>query len=238
MAKQAASSFLIAQLSERVLRAKELETFHALSTFLLHDLKNFVALLSLVVQNMERNFDNPAFRSDALASVSETVHKMAGLMKRLAMLSYRPELSLAATDLNAVVRETLAEMRESKISRLHEDLQDVPSVLLDAASMKTVITNLVLNARDAVADRGEIRVATGMRDGMATLTVSDNGVGMTGNFLETRLFKPLSTTKSNGFGIGLYQCKSIVEAHGGRIEVTSEPGKGSSFTVLIPVDKD
>ncbi len=240
MAKQAASSFLIAQLSERVVQSKELEAFHAFSTFLVHDLKNFVSMLSLVVQNMHRNFDKPEFKADALASISQTVGKMTRLMERLAVLSHGPDLSLTSTDLNELVRETLAEIRGSRTSGVYEDLQCVPSVQVDAASIKKVITNLILNAEDAVAGtgNGEIRVTTAVRDGMAALAVSDNGCGMTSEFLATRLFKPFSTTKGNGFGIGLYQCKSIVEAHGGRIEVMSEPGKGSSFTMLIPVVRD
>jgi len=69
------------------------------------------------------------------------------------------------------------------------------------------------------------------------LSVSDNGVGMTREFMEKYLFKPFQTTKKQGMGIGLFHCKTIVEAHGGRIEVESEEGKGSTFRVMLPGGK-
>ena len=100
--------------------------------------------------------------------------------------------------------------------------------------MKKVVTNLLLNAAEAMAVRGEIRLSTAEADGRVVLTVSDDGCGMSREFIEEQLFKPFSTTKSGGFGIGLYQVKGIVEAHGGRIDVESGVGRGSSFRVLLP----
>ena len=73
-----------------------------------------------------------------------------------------------------------------------------------------------------------------MSDGWASLVVRDTGCGMSGEFIETRLFRPFQTTKPKGMGIGLYHCKTIVEAHGGRIEVESKEGKGSAFKVFLP----
>jgi len=70
---------------------------------------------------------------------------------------------------------------------------------------------------------------------MACITVSDNGCGMSGEFIEKHLFKPFYTTKKKGLGIGLYQCKSIVEAHGGSIKVKSKEGMGTDFTVYLPL---
>ena len=81
---------------------------------------------------------------------------------------------------------------------------------------------------------GRIRVAAGERDGWVELSVSDNGDGMTREFMEKYLFKPFQTTKKQGMGIGLFHCKTIVEAHGGRIEVESEKGKGTTFRVMLP----
>jgi len=93
---------------------------------------------------------------------------------------------------------------------------------------------MMMNAQDAVADDGQIKVHTDYRDGWAELSVSDNGSGMSGEFMQKHLFRPFNTTKKQGMGIGLFHCKTIVEAHGGRIEVESEEGKGTMFRVLLP----
>jgi signal transduction histidine kinase len=93
----------------------------------------------------------------------------------------------------------------------------------------------VLNAREAVTSGGQIKVETGQRNGWVVLAVSDNGCGMTSEFVQRALFRPFQTTKKKGIGIGMFQARIIVEAHRGRIEVESEPGKGTAFRVLLPV---
>ena len=93
----------------------------------------------------------------------------------------------------------------------------------------------MLNARDAVSRGGEVRIETDQTNGWTILTVADNGCGMSADFLNRSLFRPFQTTKKNGLGIGMFQSKMIVEAHGGRIEVESEPGKGTVFRVYLPL---
>ena len=118
---------------------------------------------------------------------------------------------------------------------LAKELQPLPKVLLDPEQIQHVITNLLLNARDAIGQRGQVRVETSCHNGWAVLTVSDDGCGMTPEFLRQSLFRPFQTTKKDGTGIGMFQCKIIVEAHRGRIEVESEPGKGTSIRVFLPL---
>jgi hypothetical protein len=92
-----------------------------------------------------------------------------------------------------------------------------------------------MNANQAVGNGGEIRVATGHKEDWVTFSVSDNGCGMSKEFIEQSLFRPFKTTKKNGMGIGLFQSKMIVEAHQGRIEVESEVGRGTTFKVFLPL---
>ena len=98
-----------------------------------------------------------------------------------------------------------------------------------------MVTNLVMNARDAVNNRGEIRVETDQRNGWVVLVIADNGCGMSPEFVSRSLFRPFQTTKKKGLGIGLFHIKMIVNAHRGRIEVESQTGKGTTFRVLLPL---
>jgi len=235
IARQAASSLLSAQLAERIVLSKELETFHLFSTFVIHDLKNFVSMLSLVVQNMEKNFSNPAFQKDAMASISNIVEKMERMMTRLSALSAAPIPCRARTDLNELLRGLVGDMKGTIRSRVVADYRDLPNIWIDPEQMMAVIRNLVRNADEATSKGGEIRLATEAKDGNVLISVSDNGCGIPREYMEAGLFTLFSTTKSDGFGIGLYQAKRIVESHGGKIEAESEIGRGSTFRIRLPV---
>ena len=106
---------------------------------------------------------------------------------------------------------------------------------MDPDQIRKVLANMVLNANDALSQGGEIRIETGQRNGWAVISVSDNGSGMSKEFMEKSLFRPFKTTKKQGMGIGLFQSKMIVEAHGGRIEAESEENVGSTFRVFLPI---
>ena len=115
-----------------------------------------------------------------------------------------------------------------------EQLQPLPSIWMDPDQIQKVLINLILNARDAVGPVGRIRVGTSRTNGWAVLEVSDNGCGITPEFLRQSLFRPFQTTKKKGIGIGMYQSKMIVEAHSGRLEVESVVGQGTTFRLLLP----
>jgi signal transduction histidine kinase len=169
-----------------------------------------------------------------LRVISSSVAKMNAMCSRLSPMTRKIELCLVEMDLNILVTTTLAEIQESLHAVLCQELHAVPCLLVDPEQLQKVLLNLVLNANEAVNDRGHIHVQTDWRDGWAVLSVRDNGCGMSSTFLARSLFQPFQTTKSRGLGIGLFHSKMIVEAHRGRIEVESEEGKGSTFRVLLP----
>jgi hypothetical protein len=132
------------------------------------------------------------------------------------------------------MNSTVATLNGWKTSII-QDLDSLPRVLVDPEQIQKVITNLILNANEATENRGEIRVGAKEENGWIVLSVSDNGCGMSKEFIENSLFRPFKTTKRQGMGIGLFHSKMIVEAHQGRIEVESEEGKGTTFRVLLPL---
>ena len=237
IADQSAAALLNLQLSEKLRQTKELEAFQVMSAFFMHDLKNLASKLSLVTQNMPVHFDNPEFRQDAMRTVSQSVQKIRGMCNRLSMLSQTLEIYPRQFDLNELVRSTLSGMNGELASAIDMSLGDLPVVHADKEQMQKVVENLLINASEAMEGVGVIRVTTASRehDAWAELSVCDEGCGMTREFMDQHLFKPFQTTKKQGMGIGLFHCKTIVEAHGGRIDVESAEGKGSTFRVLLPV---
>jgi len=114
------------------------------------------------------------------------------------------------------------------------ELKPLPKVFVDGEQISKVLVNLVLNAKEAPGTN-QIEITSETLEGWIIVSVKDNGCGMSTDFLSRSLFKPFQTTKSKGTGIGLFQCKKIIEAHRGRIEVESAEGLGSTFKVMIPV---
>jgi hypothetical protein len=232
---QTASSLLNIRLSRQLVQAKEAEAFQALSTFFVHDLKNLASTLSLTVQNLPLYFDNPEFRQDALRMINNSVNKMNAMCGRLSLVTKHLELHQTPTDLNALVAATLAELNGSMKAVVRQRLRSLPDFFVDGEQLQKVLLNLLLNADEATGPQGEIVVATEQYDDWAMLAVTDNGPGMSREFIEKSLFRPFQTTKSKGLGIGLFHSKKIIEAHHGHIEVESEEGKGSTFRVWLPV---
>ena len=234
---QIAASLVNARLSHKLLQAKELEAFQTMSAFFVHDLKNAATTLNLMLQNLPVHFDDPAFREDALRSTSKTVAHINHLINRLSLLRHELNSKPVASDLNALVAKSLSDLEKAPGVNLVKDLQPLPQILLDQEQFLKVITNLVLNAKEAVSQNGQIHIGTKQSNGWAVLSVSDDGCGMNPEFLNRSLFRPFQTTKKNGLGIGMFQSKMIVEAHKGRIEVESDPGKGTTFRIYLPLQK-
>jgi len=235
LAAQIGSSLLNMNLSTRLRRAKEVETFQTVSTFFVHDLKNLASRLSLTMQNLPANFDNPEFRGDALRVISTTVTKINGMCERLALLKQNVELNLSVCDVNALVTATLTEFRSNLRAGLEQSLRPVPKTLMDPEQIQKVITNLIINANEAVNGNGWIHVSTACESDTVAIAVRDNGSGMSEEFIEKSLFRPFQTTKKKGLGIGLFHSKLIVEAHHGKIEVNSSVGAGTEFRIILPL---
>jgi putative PEP-CTERM system histidine kinase len=235
VADQTAGSLLNLKLSESLRQLREVEAYRNMSAFLMHDLKNLASSLSLTMENLPIHFDNPEFRNDALKIVQQGVTRVNSLCSHLSMLSQKIEVRKKETDLNELIASSLSCLNGGNKVSILKDLQPVPRLMIDPEQVQKVLSNLILNASEALANGGEIRVATQKSDGWAVVTVRDTGCGMTKEFIEKSLFRPFKTTKKQGMGIGLFQSKMIVEAHQGRIEVESEEGKGSTFKVMLPL---
>jgi len=235
LAAQLAASLLNLKLSGRLREAGKVEAFQTVSTFFVHDLKNLASRLSLTMQNLPEHFDDPEFRADALRVISASLAKIDGMCSRLTMLRQNVELRVAECDLNQLVTATLDEFNTDLRASVERKLLPVPPTLIDREQIHKVLTNLVINANEAVNGNGVIQVMTFHEGNTVSFAVTDNGCGMSAEFIEKSLFRPFQTTKKKGLGIGLFHSKLIIEAHRGKIEVNSAPGKGTEFRVVLPV---
>ncbi len=223
------------RLSEQMRQAKELEAFQSLSTFFIHDMKNLVSRLALTMQNLPVHFENPEFRADVVRTLEQSVTQINEMCGSLSQLRQSGELRLVRTALHELVAETLNSLSGCAEVPLEKDLCPVPPALLDREKIQKVLVNLLLNAIGALNGKGLVRVAVGRQGERIFFSVSDNGCGMSAEFVEKSLFKPFTTTKKRGMGIGLFHAKMMVEAHRGWIEVQSREGEGSTFRVWLPL---
>ena len=231
---QLTSVILNLRLASEVSRSRELEAFRMVSAFFVHDLKNAAASLNLMLKNLPVHFDDPAFRADALRSVANTAKRIDDMIARLSALRQHPDATRVEADLNQLVTEALDKVNDLPNVELTKELQPLPPIVADREQIQSVVTNLVLNARDALGAQGTIQVRTATQGKRVLLSVIDDGCGMSAAFLKESLFRPFQSTKKKGLGIGLFQARAIVQAHGGGMQVESEVGKGTTFLVSLP----
>jgi putative PEP-CTERM system histidine kinase len=234
LGEQAASATATVQLSERLAQSRAFEGFNRLSSFIIHDLKNSVSALSMLTQNARQHFDDPTFRVDALKTLTRTVERMHKLVGRLSTRQAASELEFESVPLDELVRDTVASIPLNPRLRLVLNLDAAPCVRGDTDAIQRVLQNLITNAVEAMEGAGTITLSTSRQDGMVACAVADTGCGMSEAFIRNSLFVPFQTTKKGGWGIGLYQAREIVTSHGGRMEITSLEGRGTTVTLLLP----
>ncbi|MBI4698894.1 MAG: PEP-CTERM system histidine kinase PrsK [Nitrospirae bacterium] len=235
LARQAVFAVMNSRLTEELAESRAIEAAGKLSSFIMHDLKNAASMLSLISQNAKEHMDNPEFQRDAMRSVSNTSEKIKGLMQKLKDLPQKINMRLELMDLGTAVQQFVNELSINGKLKIAYELKMPVSTMFDKEEIRKVVINLILNAADATGGNGVIKVSTGIQDGKGFIKISDNGPGMSKEFMETRLFKPFQTTKEKGLGVGLYHCKTIVEAHSGKMAVRSSEGSGTDFIVYLPI---
>jgi len=234
IAEHASANLLNADLSQKLLQAKELESFQKMAAFFVHDLKNTASTLNLMLKNLPVHFNDPEFREDALRGIAKTVARINDLTGRLNTLRHEMTINLTEADINELITHAASAVQFGPAIEVVKNLTPLPKFKLDREQIGKVLLNLFLNAVEAMAQGGQIRIASGMTDNWVVVTVADTGCGMSAEFVSRSLFRPFQTTKKTGLGIGMFQCKAIVDAHGGKITVASEPAHGTVFQLFLP----
>ena len=212
--RQAAGYLAQMQATEALLEARKFEAFNRMSAFVVHDLKNIVAQLSLMLKNAERLHDNREFQQDMLLTVEGSLEKMRRLMLQLRE-GARPPGGTHGVELGPILRRLQAMAKaqgrsveldggERLATRGHED------------RLERVLGHFVQNALDATPAAGRVSVQAARVSGQLRVIVQDDGAGMSDDFVRNRLFKPFNTTKQSGMGIGSYESLQYLRELGGR----------------------
>jgi hypothetical protein len=238
----AGNALLAAHLAARLAETRELETLNRLSGFVVHDLKNCVMGLSLLLRNAESHMENPQFRGDCLGALADSIAGMERIIARVGVAGDSGGAGERGTGervgLADAVRKAIAEVGLAAGASPVDVRMAIPeetAVAMSPSDLALVLRNLLANAREAVAGAGEIDIhAESDGGGNILVRVLDNGPGIPQQLLEAdALFRPFRTTKGTGLGLGLYQCRAVLQSCGGRISA-SNGDRGAVFEITLP----
>ncbi len=237
--------------SKRDLSSRQVEELARLTGELAHEIKNPLSTIKLNLKLIEEELscvDSDAGAGESqqrlgrakrkLAVVQQETERLEKILEGFLKYVGRTELNLARTDINELVGQVVDfyfPQAHSHSITLRQALYETPLICkVDAAVLKQVVLNLFINAQQAIDRGGELMVRTTESGPNARIVVSDTGPGIPPDKLP-RLFQPFFSSRPDGTGLGLATAKRIVEAHGGKITVASEPGKGTAFTIELPL---
>ncbi len=241
-------------LKER-LEQKQFESFSHMASFIVHDVKNQVATLKLLLRNAKKNISNPKFQESLLLSLNSCTVNLGNLVSKLSMPPKRDHLKVSRTEITPVIKRLVEDSGLESLPQIKFDFktEDDLYAQIDENALYYTVKNLVVNSLESMEGMdGTLSITVlSLQSALSFLTerfsgneqyfssysavimIEDTGCGMSDEFLRNRLFRPFSTTKDKGIGIGLYQCKTLVEQMGGKLLCDSQLGSGTVFCVIL-----
>lgn len=236
LADQVASFIAEEQTTRALLEAQRFERISKGFSFVAHDLKNVTSQLSVMLQQAKKHGSNPEFQADVMETVALSVEKMKSTLVRLNQAGAEGAEAAAADRVQLTPMVEEAARRRGGRGRVSV-VEETPGlhVSVEPTGFTAVLDNLLVNAAEA-SEEGQAVVVRIGRDGeRAVLRVEDTGCGMTPEFVSKQLFQPFASTKPGGFGLGMYQCRELVEGWNGRLEIDSAPGAGTVVSLILPL---
>ncbi|MEM3007645.1 MAG: ATP-binding protein [Candidatus Nitrosotenuis sp.] len=231
----------VRQKTDELLKVERLSAIGQLSARIAHDLRNPLSVIQntskILRIRLENQLDNKS--REQWSRLDRAVYRMSHQLEDVMDYVRLPRLEKKNYSLSMALQDAIERIDVPTNITIHPPLNDC-TVFCDPEKMEIVFVNLLINAIQAIERKeGIIKITITGDDkaNLATITISDSGVGIPHDLLE-KIFEPLFTTKQVGTGLGLSSCKSIVEQHGGSITASSTQGKGSTFTIKIPIRSD
>ena len=237
------------QLQEMLAHASKLASIGELAAGVAHEINNPLAII-MATSGVIRDMLNPEFDLDhspvaickELSIIDAAATRAKGITRKLQDMGKNRVPCSIQCDINALVEEVVNRLKKVEFKSKHLEIvtqfsPDLPHILAEPDPLRQVFGNILINAGDAILEKGTITIATEAKEGMVSVTIKDTGKGISPENLQ-RIFNPFFTTKGGGkgTGLGLSIAASIVKYLGGTIKVNSIPGTGSSFTVLLPIN--
>lgn len=225
---------------DKIVHAEKLAAVGKMAAHVAHEIRNPLATIGGFARSILKHPENTDRVKRNVQVIAEESARLENMLKGVMDFS-RPSAPILKTgDLNAVAERAFRTHVERLASRnIHADLDldhSLPEIPFDENQLVQVLTNLLHNAADSMPEGGALTVRTRREGEDALLQVIDTGSGIPPEIME-RLFSPFFTTKANGTGLGLAVTRKIVDDHGGRIEVNSQVGQGTTFSIFLPLQR-
>jgi putative PEP-CTERM system histidine kinase len=234
---QLTNALALSHASDALSRSRQFEAYNRLSAYLVHDLKNLVAQISLIVKNAEKHKYNPEFIDDSIETLKNVVYKIEHLLNQLKKGQVKTDNKIIV-NLAEVIKDVAIQQAGNKPALQLTSNQDKIEVLGEKEKITAILGHLVQNAQEATAENGIVSLELSKNENQAIIKVIDNGSGMDNKFIAERLFKPFDTTKGNaGMGIGVYEAHDYIVKQSGSCDVESKLGVGTTFTIKLPLAK-
>ena len=234
---QLTNALALSHASDALSRSRQFEAYNRLSAYLVHDLKNLVAQIALIVKNSEKHKYNPEFIDDSIATLENVVYKIEHLLNQLKKGQIKTDNKIIV-NLAEVIKDVAIQQAGNKPALQLTSNQDKIEVLGEKEKITAILGHLVQNAQEATAENGIVSLELSKNENQAIIKVIDNGSGMDNKFIAERLFKPFDTTKGNaGMGIGVYEAHDYILKQSGSCDVESKLGVGTTFTIKLPLAK-
>ncbi len=225
------------QMEKQLLESKRLAAIGETAAMVGHDLRNPLTGITGAAYYLKTQLGTKIDSKvkEMLEVIEECIQHADKIVNDLLEYSREPHLELAETSPKSITQDSLIMAKLPEKIHVVDSTKDEPRMKIDAEKMKRVFTNLIRNAVDAMPEGGTLTITSSKLNGKLQISFTDTGEGIPEEVME-KLWNPLFTTKASGIGLGLAIAKRIVEAHGGTISAQSTVGKGTTFTVTLPIN--
>jgi two-component system nitrogen regulation sensor histidine kinase NtrY len=234
---------------ERLIQSERVAAWREMARRMAHELKNPIFPIQVSIETLRRAFERDAASAaapgasgsfgplflESCDTILQELRALSGIIEEFSRFARMPQPRLEPLDVNLAVEQALS-LQQARAGAVHVSRElalSLPAVMADRDLLARAVGNLIANAIEAMADGGGLRLRTAATAGSVRIDVEDSGPGV-GEDQRTRLFTPYYTTKPGGTGLGLAIVQGIVSDHGGRVEVVSSPGSGTTFSILLP----
>lgn len=228
--------------SQYMMRAEKLGMTGRMARSIAHEVRNPLTNINLSLDQLKTELKAEGDGDVYLEIIERNSERINKLITELLDSAKPSKLELTETSINTVIEKTIKLSKDRihlKDMKLSADLGDgIPAAMLDSKKLKTAFLNIIINSIEAMEPgKGHLRISTSKIGNDCVVQISDNGMGMDKE-TQNKLFDPFFTGKSSGMGLGLTSTQNIIQLHNGSIDVESELGAGSSFTIKIPCTND